>query len=96
VKHAGPGALDRLEPVLRAIRARTELVERSRGVFYRKRDAFLHFHEDPAGFFCDVKTAGRFQRHPATTKAQQRALIARVVRLARKGEGAKARSPRQC
>jgi hypothetical protein len=83
MKHAGPGALDRLEPVLRTIRARTELVERSRGVFYRKRDPFLHFHEDPTGLFCDIKIAGRFKRHPATTKTQQRALLARVVKLAR-------------
>jgi len=64
------------------IRARTTLVERSRGVFYRKRDPFLHFHEDPAGLFCDIKTDGIFRRHPATTKAQQRTLVARVVKLA--------------
>ncbi|PYM68756.1 MAG: hypothetical protein DME10_26205 [Candidatus Rokuibacteriota bacterium] len=64
------------------IRARTTLVERSRGVFYRKRDPFLHFHEDPAGLFCDIKIDGRFQRHSATTKDQQRTLVARVVRLA--------------
>jgi len=64
------------------IRARTALTERSRGVFYRKREPFLHFHEDPAGFFCDMKIDGRFRRHPATTKAQQRTLVARVVRLA--------------
>ena len=57
------------------IRARTALTERSRGVFYRKRDPFLHFHEDPAGLFCDVKIDGRFRRHPATTKAQQRTLL---------------------
>src|SRR5437764_104973 len=82
VKHAGPGALDRLEPVLRMIRARTALTERSRGVFYRKRDPFLHFHEDPAGLFCDVKIDGRFRRHSATTKDQQRTLVARVVKLA--------------
>ena len=65
------------------IRARTALTERSRGVFYRARDPFLHFHEDPAGFFCDIKIDGRFRRHRATTKAQQRTLVARVVRLAR-------------
>ena len=64
------------------IRAHTTLVERSRGVFYRKRDPFLHFHEDPAGLFCDIKVDGIFRRNPATTKAQQRTLIARVVKLA--------------
>jgi len=65
------------------IRARTTLVERSRGVFYRKRDPFLHFHEDPAGLFCDIKIDGRFRRHSATTKDQQRTLVARLVRLAK-------------
>jgi hypothetical protein len=83
VKHAGPGALDRLEPLLKIIRARTAVTERSRGVFYRGRDPFLHFHEDPGGFFCDIKIDGSFRRHPATTKAQQRTLAARVIRLAR-------------
>ena len=92
------------------IRARTALTERSRGVFYRGRDPFLHFHEDPAGFFCDIKTDGRFQRHPATTKAQYRTLVAHVVRLARvplariplphrgrgQGEGVGTRSKRPC
>jgi hypothetical protein len=65
------------------IRSRTALAEPSRGVFYRGRDPFLHFHEDPAGFFCDIKIDGRFRRHPATTKAQQRTLVTRVVKLAR-------------
>jgi hypothetical protein len=88
------------------IRSRTALAEQSRGVFYRGRDPFLHFHEDPAGFFCDIKIDGRFRRHPATTKAQQRALVARVVHLAAdiplphrgrgQGEGARTRSNRPC
>ena len=92
------------------IRARTALAERRRGVFYRGQDPFLHFHEDPARFFCDIKIDGRFRRHPATTKAQQRTLVARVVKLARiplpriplphrgrgQGEGAGIRSKRPC
>ena len=55
------------------------LTERTRGVFYRKSSAFLHFHEDPAGFFADVKTGPAWQRVPATTPADRRALL-RLVR----------------
>jgi hypothetical protein len=59
VKHAGAAALDRLEPLLAAVRrARPDLRERSRGVFYAGGVATLHFHEDPAGLFADVKVAG--------------------------------------
>lgn len=31
------------------------LRERSRGVFYIRSRAFLHFHEDPSGLFADVR-----------------------------------------
>jgi hypothetical protein len=55
MKHAGTAALDRLEPLLQALRAIETLKERSRGVFYFKSKAFLHFHEDPAGLFADVR-----------------------------------------
>ena len=34
------------------------LKERKRGVFYLKSRAFLHFHEDPAGLFADIRLAG--------------------------------------
>ena len=57
MKHAGPAALDRLEPVLAAVRALPGPVERKRGVFYLKSKAFLHFHEDPNGLFADVRDA---------------------------------------
>ena len=57
MKHAGAAALDRLEPLLQQIRARGGLKEKSRGVFYRGSKAFLHFHEDPAGLFADVRAA---------------------------------------
>ncbi len=59
MKHAGPAALDRLELLLVQIRTLPGLVEKSRGVFYRKGKAFLHFHEDPAGLFADVRFGGR-------------------------------------
>ena len=62
------------------LRACPELIERSRGTFYKKSQAFLHFHEDPAGFFADVRLSpgGDFTRMRVTTKAEQRALMSAV------------------
>jgi hypothetical protein len=57
VRHARAEDLDRLEPLLEALRAFDALKERSRGVFYLRSQAFLHFHEDPAGLFADVRAA---------------------------------------
>ena len=57
MKHAGALALDRLEPLLAEIRTLPGLKERSRGVFYWRSRAFLHFHEDPEGLFADVRDA---------------------------------------
>lgn len=57
MRHARGEDLDRLEPLLARLRAFDALRERSRGVFYLKSQAFLHFHEDPAGLFADVRTA---------------------------------------
>ena len=79
MRHARDEALDALEPLLAQIRVTDGLTERKRGVFYRKSSAFLHFHEDPAGFFADIKTGPAWQRVPATTPADRRALL-RLVR----------------
>lgn len=57
MRHARAAALDQLEPLLEQIRSIDGLNERSRGVFYVKSKAFLHFHEDPAGLFADLRTA---------------------------------------
>ncbi|MBP7648735.1 MAG: hypothetical protein KA085_03475 [Phenylobacterium sp.] len=57
MKHAGEVALDQLEPLLARVRALPSLIEKKRGVFYRKSRAFLHFHEDPQGLFGDVRAA---------------------------------------
>lgn len=68
MKHAGPAALDALEPLLADLRAAPGLVERTRGVFYRKGRAFLHFHEDPKGLFADIRNeeGGDFDRIDVT------------------------------
>jgi len=57
MKHAGPATLDGLEPLLDRLRATGLFKEKSRGAFYRKSRAFLHFHEDPAGVFADIRDA---------------------------------------
>ena len=76
MKHATPIALDALEPLLEQIRSLRLLTERKRGVFYRKSQAFVHFHEDPAGFFADVRTGPVWTRLPATTSKERKALLA--------------------
>ena len=81
MKHAGQAALDQLEPLLAQIRAAGGLRERSRGVFYRGSKAFLHFHEDPAGLFADIRAADGedFDRLRVDEPAGAAALLARLA-----------------
>jgi hypothetical protein len=81
VKHASDGALDRLEPMLTALRVVPALKEKKRGTFYRRSKAFIHFHEDPAGLFADVRFDEVFERFDVTTTARQRQLV-RQIRMA--------------
>lgn len=80
MKHVGPDALDTLEPLVAAIRGLPGLKEKQRGVFYRKGRAFLHFHEDAAGLFCDVRLEAQadFTRRRVSTAAERTALLAEV------------------
>ena len=80
MKHAGPEAIASLEPVLRHLRTLPGLVERKPGVFYRKSKAFLHFHEDAAGMFADVKLSGDgdYTRLRVSTAAERKAFLAAV------------------
>ena len=49
------------------------LNEQKRGTFYRKRDAFLHFHEHGDDIYADVQLDGdQFERVRVTTKTEQR------------------------
>ena len=75
MRHAGDQALDRLEPMLTELRALPQLREKKRGAFYRGSRGFLHFHEDPAGLFADVRLHEEFERFDVTTVAQQRKLM---------------------
>ena len=84
MKHAGPATLDRLEPLLARIRAIKALKERTRGVFYLKSKAFLHFHEDPVGLFADLRTAdGRdFERLQVDDAGARDTLVATAAKRA--------------
>ena len=81
MRHARDPDLDRIEPLLAQLRAIDGLTESSRGVFYRRSKAFLHFHADGDDTYADVRIdSDEFERTRATTKAEQRALVAAVKR----------------
>jgi hypothetical protein len=78
VRHARPAALDTLEPLLAELRALGGVVEKSRGVFYRRSKSFLHFHEDPKGLFGDMRNAAGddFDRFDVTEEAGRQSMLA--------------------
>jgi hypothetical protein len=79
MKHATRSALDELDGLLADLRGVDGLQERTRGVFYRGSRAFLHFHEDPTGFYADVRLDGvEFERMRVSTKAERKRLLSRV------------------
>lgn len=91
MKHAGPAALDALEPLLAAVRGvgapDRRLKERARGVFHLRNRAFLHFHEDPTGLWGDIRApeAADFDRIKADTAAGQAEIVERVEAALRTG-----------
>jgi hypothetical protein len=79
MRHITPPGLDAIEPLLQRLRTVPDLVERKRGVFYRRSNAFLHFHEDGGDVYADVKLGGDgFERMRVTTKAEKDALVQAV------------------
>jgi hypothetical protein len=81
VRHARDDDLDRIERLLTELRAVDGLTEKSRGVFYRRSRAFLHFHADGDDTYADVRVEGDdFERTRVTTNAEQRALVTAVRR----------------
>jgi hypothetical protein len=78
VRHARPDDLAPLADLLSALRDLDGLTEKKPGTFYRRSNAFLHFHVDPAGLFADLKLDGEFQRFRVTTKREQAQLLTRA------------------
>lgn len=84
MKHAGPTAIGQLEPVIAKLRKLAGMQEKKPGVFYRGSSAFLHFHEDPAGFFADIKIDGEFLRFPVNSRGEIEALVKRATAALKK------------
>jgi len=81
MKHASAATLAELDALLREIRTLAGLVEKSPGCFYRKGRAYLHFHEDAAGLFADVKLDGvAFARMRVSTAQEQADFLAALRR----------------
>jgi hypothetical protein len=80
VKHAGAGALAALSDLLETLRTRAVLVEKRPGIFYLKGKAFLHFHEDGAGLFADLRQGSDWQRLPVNNSDERAEVLALVDR----------------
>jgi hypothetical protein len=74
MRHARDQDLDRIDGLLMQVRTLPSLVEKKRGVFYRKSKPVLHFHEDPKGMFADLSDPD--ERIDVTESAGQARLIA--------------------
>jgi hypothetical protein len=80
MKHAGATALDQLSDLLEAVRTRDGLREPRPGIFYRKGKAWLHFHEDKAGLFADLRTGAEFERFRVSNPGERATLLALIDR----------------
>jgi hypothetical protein len=76
MKHAGTVAFGALRDLLQSLRTRTALVERRPGICYVSGKAFLHFHEDPAGLFADLRLGSDWQRFPVNSPGERAELLA--------------------
>jgi len=78
MKHAGRETLGLLKDLLAEIRKCGGLKERGEGVFYFKSSAFLHFHEDPAGIYADIRAGKGWKRLRVNTAEERKALLREV------------------
>jgi hypothetical protein len=78
MRHAGPDTLERITPLLRALRKRSVLREHRPGLFELNSRAFLHFHDDPSGVYADVRLADSFVRMRVSTASEQADLLDRI------------------
>ena len=83
MKHASAVTLRQIAPLLDKLRALPGLKEKSAGKFYCGGSAFLHFHEDPAGLFADMKMDGEWTR-----RAVKRSAPSEIMRSTMRGEAA--------
>ena len=67
--------------MLESLRSRTALVERRPRIFYLSGKAFLHFHEDPAGLFADLRLGSDWRRFPVKSPDEGAELLAVIDRI---------------
>jgi hypothetical protein len=74
---ADADALRTLLPLLRQLREIKGIKEMQPGVFYARRDAFIHFHDEGGLLHADLKKPGGsgFDRFALATPAEQRKLL---------------------
>jgi hypothetical protein len=70
--------LDRLAPLLEALRAHPALREVRPTVFQLNGRDFLHFHDEPEGIFADVRLTKGFVRLPVSSHSEQLELLERI------------------
>ena len=75
MKHVRLRDLGAIRDLLTALRRLRALVEKTPGVFFRGGAAFLHFHEDTAGIFADIRVPRDWKRLPVKTAAQREAVL---------------------
>jgi hypothetical protein len=81
MKHASAATLRQIDSLLASLRALPGLKEKSAGTFYRGGSAFLHFHEDPAGLFADLKVDGDWTRRAINNDTARAKLLRDARRL---------------
>ena len=74
MKHASVAALEPLADLLSEIRTRG-VKEPSPGIFYRKGKAWIHFHEDDAGLFADIKAGSEWRRFRVTEPEERASFL---------------------
>ena len=78
MRHATPETLEGLADLLSTLRGIDGIMEKRPGAFSRGSRAFLHFHDDPSGYYADVRFGDGFERFRVTTKREQQALVSRI------------------
>ena len=70
-------ALKTLQPLLRQLREIKGVKETQPGVFYARRDAFIHFHDEAGVLHADLKKPGGsgFDRFALASAVDQRKLV---------------------
>jgi hypothetical protein len=81
MKHADDTTLDAIEHMLLHLRGLDGIREKKRGVFCRKSQAFLHFHDDPRGIFADLRGDTGWLRYRVSTRAERRRFLQLIKTL---------------